>query len=59
MSGESSGRVAQWTNVSSMSSTSVIGGVVLIFSGMVKIKFWGRGPSGGSVAINSQLMTFH
>jgi len=38
-----------------MSNTSVIGGVVLVFSGIVKIKFWGKGPRGGNVAINSQL----
>lgn len=50
-----SGLVAQWTNVSSMSRTSVIGGVSSVLSGMVKTKLLGSGPSGGRVAINSQL----
>jgi hypothetical protein len=38
-----------------MSKTRVIGGVDSVLSGIVKIKFCGRGPNGGKVAINSHL----
>jgi len=39
-----------------MSKTRVMGGVVLVLSGIVNAKLVGNGPRGGNVAINSQLL---